>query len=288
MKKSLLCICLIFPYVIVFSQISLDLKELESLKKKELLSKIYGLDTVISKLCGSENLSPNNPSFLIDQLERELRNARRENNKTASEIVDLRKQLKDLYIDIASEKMFFKELQAKKDSLRFAYQKDSIAISTHLDFLKKNNYLVYDDINQSATMDGDILKLLEVGKSYLLIGYCAGIQTFLLDPASFKPSQARNVFSVIIDNKSPLPTNEEKTSRIIEFQRMTDKAFKFRFSDGKEKVAIIDEEESSSSYDGRNLIRFLGKDGYDSDFQINFHYLPYSGLFADDMRIIRK
>ena len=178
-----------------------------------------------------------------------------------------------------------KEKQNKNDSII------NVNILNVISMMKRNGYLLYDSISQTDTYRQTLinevpwLKLIQVGKKYAFQGFCQSINWYYIDAQTFEVSQESNMFNIITENEDNTKLNADKSNHrtITEMERLSDNIFKFTFSDGSICNNIYDSDNNRRG--GPTL--FNGKTE-NNNIYIYFKYSPYSGLFANGMRLIAK
>jgi hypothetical protein len=272
MRKKIILFCFVILIKNTFSQTYKTEIELNELKKKEIIALILEAFNNIEKnekIIGISLKSSEDVKYLTH-----------ENNKLNSNIVEIWKKIIPIQASLTDLKIE-KEKKYKNDSILNSDILNVISI------MKQKGYLLSDSISQINTYisDADWLKLIQVGKKYEFQGFCQSINWYYVDSQTFKVSQDNNMFDIITENEDNTKLNADKSKHrtITEMERLSDNIFKFTFSDGSICNNIYDPENNRRS----GPILFNGKTE-NSNVEIYFNYSPYSGLFANGMRLIAK
>jgi hypothetical protein len=273
MKKTFILFCFVILIKNTFSQTYKTEIELNDLKKKEIIAFILEAYNNIEKNASIINISLKSSE--------DIKSLTNENNELKSNIVEIWKEINSIQASITDL-----TIEAKNK-----YKNDSILntdILNVINMMKQNGYLLSDSISQTKTSITveNWFDLIQVGHKYMFQGSTLSYKKYNLDKETFKVIPTSNNFSIISDNSSntKMDLDNKNFRTITEMERLSEDIFKFTFSDGSVYTNIL-------GYNKDNFrgcyIMFNGKTE-DSNIEMNFNYSPYSGLFADGMRLIAK
>jgi hypothetical protein len=242
-----------------------------------------GKKDVISLIVDLEKKIDTKGNTQINKSVDELESLMNDNANTKADI----KKAWERFIPIQNQLTDLNSVQNKcraKDSLI------NVDIFNTIKMMQQKAYVLSEDTEQYniGINVADWLKLLKIGHKYTFEGFCQSYKKYFIDYKTFEKSEYTYVYTLISENIDSTKLNHDATKfkTITTMERLTDKIFKFNFTDGSSLTNIVEDlnEDEENRY---GPIIFKGKDE-NSNVEIKFSYYPYLGLCANGMRLILK